>query len=279
MARELIDVGLKPGSPHAFRLEFFESTGIARVKLVWDAGVVADEAAAKIQRSRQSRAKERRRDRRGGRRGRRVPRSRVPQAARPAGGADSGGRRDRQAGHRGAHRRQRDHDAPWLDRVGAVLDAWYPGEQGGLAVADVLFGGTIRPAGCRSRFPCPRAAAAPLQPQADRPRRRLRRPHGHGAVPVRIRPELHDVRVFGSADRAGGDRRVRPRDRAMPREQHRHARGRRSRAALHPRRARVRRAAGHGAEGHAPDLISNPAPSRTSRSSLARSISAFSTST
>lgn len=28
----------------------------------------------------------------------------------------------------------------WLDRVPAVLDAWYPGEAGGEAVADVLFG-------------------------------------------------------------------------------------------------------------------------------------------
>ena len=28
----------------------------------------------------------------------------------------------------------------WLDSVGAVLDAWYPGEEGGDAVADVLFG-------------------------------------------------------------------------------------------------------------------------------------------
>jgi beta-glucosidase len=29
---------------------------------------------------------------------------------------------------------------PWIDRAAAVLDAWYPGEQGGSAVADVLFG-------------------------------------------------------------------------------------------------------------------------------------------
>ena len=29
---------------------------------------------------------------------------------------------------------------PWLDRAGAVLDAWYPGEVGGDAVADILFG-------------------------------------------------------------------------------------------------------------------------------------------
>jgi beta-glucosidase len=36
--------------------------------------------------------------------------------------------------------------SPWIDRVGAVIDSWYPGEQGGLAVADILFG-TVNPAG------------------------------------------------------------------------------------------------------------------------------------
>ena len=30
--------------------------------------------------------------------------------------------------------------SPWLEEVGAVLMAWYPGEQGGPAVASVLFG-------------------------------------------------------------------------------------------------------------------------------------------
>jgi beta-glucosidase len=34
----------------------------------------------------------------------------------------------------------------WIDGVAAVVDAWYPGEQGGLAVADVLFG-DANPAG------------------------------------------------------------------------------------------------------------------------------------
>jgi beta-glucosidase len=28
----------------------------------------------------------------------------------------------------------------WVDRVGAVVDAWYPGEEGGHAAADALFG-------------------------------------------------------------------------------------------------------------------------------------------
>jgi len=35
---------------------------------------------------------------------------------------------------------------PWIERVVAVLDAWYPGEEGGHAVADVLFG-DYNPAG------------------------------------------------------------------------------------------------------------------------------------
>lgn len=29
---------------------------------------------------------------------------------------------------------------PWLDRVGAVMEAWYPGQRGGDAIANVLFG-------------------------------------------------------------------------------------------------------------------------------------------
>ena len=34
----------------------------------------------------------------------------------------------------------------WIDKVSAIVDVWYPGEEGGHAVADVLFG-TYNPAG------------------------------------------------------------------------------------------------------------------------------------
>src|SRR5581483_2010010 len=35
---------------------------------------------------------------------------------------------------------------PWLDRVGAVLEAWYPGQEDGHALARVLFG-DVNPSG------------------------------------------------------------------------------------------------------------------------------------
>ena len=42
--------------------------------------------------------------------------------------------------------RKCNNDESWLDKVNAVLDVWYPGEEGGHAVADVLFG-DYNPAG------------------------------------------------------------------------------------------------------------------------------------
>ena len=35
---------------------------------------------------------------------------------------------------------------PWLDQVGAVLEAWYPGQRGGEAIANILFG-SVNPSG------------------------------------------------------------------------------------------------------------------------------------
>jgi beta-glucosidase len=51
---------------------------------------------------------------------------------------------------------------PWLDRVPAVIAAWYPGQAGAQAIADVLLG-TVNPSG-RLPITFPRAAADFLRP-------------------------------------------------------------------------------------------------------------------
>jgi beta-glucosidase len=35
---------------------------------------------------------------------------------------------------------------PWIDHVPVVMAAWYPGQEGAQAIADVLFG-TVNPSG------------------------------------------------------------------------------------------------------------------------------------
>ena len=60
---------------------------------------------------------------------------------------------------------------PWLDRVGAVLQAWYPGQRGGQAIARLLFG-EVNPSGrLAMTFPksadqAPRASAPGYAEQA-----------------------------------------------------------------------------------------------------------------
>lgn len=143
----LATVALRPGSTHDVRLEYFESTGNARVKLVWDAGV-NDEWRRSIDSA--------------------VAIARRSDVAIIVAGLEEGEFRDRAQlslpGHQeeliervaaasgrhptivvliggGAVTMSR-----WLDRVAGVIDAWYPGEVGGQAVADVLFG-DVNPAG------------------------------------------------------------------------------------------------------------------------------------
>jgi len=135
----LTSVSLRPGSSHDLRLEYFESTGNARVKLVWDAGVVED-SRVRIDSA--------------------VALARRTSAAVIVAGIEEGefrdrallslpGRQEELIGRVAATGKptivvliggsaitmQR-----WLEKTGAVLDAWYPGEEGGRAVADVLFG-------------------------------------------------------------------------------------------------------------------------------------------
>jgi beta-glucosidase len=140
----LADVTLLPGSSHDLKLEYFESTGNARVKLVWDAGgdlawrQTIDSAVAA---------------------------ARLSDVAIVVAGIEEGEFRDRAyLGLPGKQVELIDRVAatgkpvivvlsggaaitmPWLSKVRAVLDAWYPGEQGGRAVADVLWG-DYNPAG------------------------------------------------------------------------------------------------------------------------------------
>jgi beta-glucosidase len=141
----LVEVALAPGSVHDVRLEFFEPAGNARVKLVWDAGVV-DDATSRIE---EAAALAKRSD-----------------VAVVVAGIEEGEFRDRASlGLPGRQEELIERVAAtgtptvvvlvggsaitmsrWLDRAAAVVDAWYPGEEGGRAVADVL-SGTTNPAG------------------------------------------------------------------------------------------------------------------------------------
>ena len=121
------------------RLEYFESTGNARFKLMWDADV-ADVSQEKIDEA--------------------VAVARQSDVAVVVGGLEEGEFRDRAFLRLPGRQEALIQDvaatgtpvivvliggsavtmSPWLDRVNAVIDAWYPGEEGGHAVADVLFG-------------------------------------------------------------------------------------------------------------------------------------------
>jgi beta-glucosidase len=141
----LTDVRFAPGSVHDIRLEYFASTPNTKLQLVWDAGVPnnwrtqIDSAVALARRS---------------------------SVAMVVAGVEEGEFRDRaKLGLPGHQEELIERVAAtgtptvvvliggsaitgekWLDRVAAVLTAWYPGEQGGNAVADVLFG-DYNPAG------------------------------------------------------------------------------------------------------------------------------------
>ncbi|HJU75079.1 MAG TPA: glycoside hydrolase family 3 C-terminal domain-containing protein, partial [Gemmatimonadaceae bacterium] len=129
----------------ALVLEYFESTGNARLKLVWDVGVRRD-WRAQIDAA--------------------VAAARLSDAAIVVVGIEEGEFRDRAFLSLPGHQEELIRAlaatgkpvvvvlvggsaitmSRWLEHTGAVLHVWYPGEEGGRAVADVLLG-DYNPAG------------------------------------------------------------------------------------------------------------------------------------
>jgi beta-glucosidase len=141
----LADVHFAPGSTHDIRLEYFESAGSAKIKLVWDSGVTGD-WRAKIDTA--------------------VATARRSSVAIVVAGIEEGEFRDRaMLSLLGSQEELIERVAAtgtptivvliggsavtggrWIDRVSGLLTAWYPGEEGGNALADALFG-DYNPAG------------------------------------------------------------------------------------------------------------------------------------
>jgi len=135
----LVPLALAAGTTHDVRLEFFEGAGNARVRLVWDAGPPND-ADARIDSA--------------------VALARRSAVAVVLAGIEEGEFRDRASlalpgRQEELIRRVAATGTPtavvlvggsaitmsrWIDSVGAVLVAWYPGGEGGHAVVDVLLG-------------------------------------------------------------------------------------------------------------------------------------------
>ena len=127
----------------------------------------------------------------------------------------------------------------WHEKAGAILMAFYPGEQGGAALARLLLG-RANPSG-KLPFTVPegRVAAAPVRQQGAHGRVRLlprlhaRREEGVGAaLRVRARALLHDLRLREPGPRLERGEGGRCRPRVGGRDEHRLPRGGGDRAAL-----------------------------------------------
>jgi beta-glucosidase len=134
----LSDMPLEAGRTHDLRVEYYETTGNARIRLVWET------APARWQAQIDSA----------------VAMARTSDAALIVAGIEEGEFRDRAFLRLPGHQEELIGQvaalgkpvivalvggsaitmSDWLDRVDAVVHVWYPGEEGGHAVADVLFG-------------------------------------------------------------------------------------------------------------------------------------------
>lgn len=141
----LAEVDFEKDATYDIRIEFFESQGYARFKLVWNASV-ANDWQKKISDA--------------------VAVARNSEVAVVVAGIEEGESQDRAYLSLPGHQEELINAVAatgtptavvliggsaitmtkWIDQVPAVIDAWYPGEEGGHAVADVLFG-DFNPAG------------------------------------------------------------------------------------------------------------------------------------
>ncbi len=141
----ITDVGFTPGSTHDIRLEYFETVGATKLKLVWDSHV-DNNWRAKIDTA--------------------VADARRSSVAIVVAGIEEGEFRDRAKLSLPGHQEELIEGVAatgtptivvliggssitggqWIDRVSGLLTAWYPGEEAGSALGDVLFG-DYNPAG------------------------------------------------------------------------------------------------------------------------------------
>lgn len=142
---KLVVYEFQKGKEYDLRVEFFESSGISSLKLVWDAEVI-DDWKSKVKEA--------------------VAQATKADVALIVAGIEEGEGLDR--AYLGLPGHQEELIAQvsatgkpvvvvlvggsaitmtrWIDKVDAVVCAWYPGNQGGRAVSDVLFG-NVNPAG------------------------------------------------------------------------------------------------------------------------------------
>jgi beta-glucosidase len=141
----LVDYDFKKDSLYALRVEFYEPSGNAHIRLIWNMGVINDDAL-KIKNA--------------------VESAQQSDATIIVAGIEEGEFRDRaMLNLPGSQEILIQSIAAtgkpvivllvggsaitmnnWLDKVNAVVTLWYPGEEGGYAVADILFG-DANPAG------------------------------------------------------------------------------------------------------------------------------------